>query len=137
MIPLVQLILCLHDWRTGHIIWVFPKFKPSCQFRQIFLICLPNLANQANLPNSVKISWIYQNLKLKFCFILECLKSTLWTFWIKFEVFCVKSKYFSKIWQICLIWQIHFGKTRSKPWGIISVSYHRVCTASMDIIIPT
>ena len=26
-------------------------------------------------------------------------------------MFCVNSKHFSKIWQICLIWQIHFGKT--------------------------
>ena len=34
------------------------------------------------------------------------------TFWTMFEVFSVKGKHFSKIWQICLIWQMHFGKTR-------------------------
>ena len=31
---------------------------------------------------------------------------------MKFEVFCVKGKHFSKNWQIFLIWQIQFGKTR-------------------------
>ena len=50
---------------------------------------------------------------LNFYFILECLKSTLRTFWAQFEVFGVKTKHFSKIWQICLIYQSHFGKPKT------------------------
>ena len=62
----------------------FPKFKLN------FLICLI----------------------LKFGFILDCLISTLRTFWAQFEVLGVKSKHFSKIWQICLICQINLRKTK-------------------------
>ena len=52
---------------------------------------------------------------------LECLKSTMRTFWAQFEELGVKTKHFGKILQICLIFQIHFGKTKlSTNW------YHRM-----------
>ena len=73
----------------------------------IFITVLPNLANLPNLPNSVKI----KNL-LNIYFYLISLNLYCKHFELKFEVFCAKSKHFSKIWQICLTWQIHFGKIK-------------------------
>ena len=58
----------------------------------------------------------------------------MWTFWTRVEVFCVKSKRFSKI---CLIWQIHFGRTRMKElWYITeAVTRAEVENALLPIIL--
>ena len=88
------------------------------------------LENLANLPNfTAKLCKNPLNtskiLKLKFYLILECLNSMLKQFWAQSEVLGVKSKPFSKIWQIYLVCQIYFRKTK------MEVSYSSlICQAT-------
>ena len=74
---------------------------------------------------------MYQHLNFKILFILEWLKSTLRTFWAYFEVLGVKTKIFSKICLICLI---YFQKLNCQKKLNYEVHFRNYCEHNTSTI---